>query len=105
MFVHGLNGDPYKTWAYEDDDETGFCWIQKVPSILQGARFMTFGYDASFADGGDNLMGVRQHAEALLLALKNKRAGLQVYYSDSYIPFALLSLCSPDAHLSLFATA
>ena len=39
---------------------------------------MTFRYNASFHAGGENLMGVRSHAQALLVALRNNRTGILV---------------------------
>ena len=42
---------------------------------------MTFGYDANLQAGNENLMGVRNHVQALLLALRNKRTDFLVMIS------------------------
>ena len=71
VFVHGLNGHPLDTWTQQAGNDA-FCWIKSLPESLR-ARVMTFGYIAEFEGGGDNLMGLRQHATSLLRHLKNKR--------------------------------
>jgi hypothetical protein len=44
--IHGLNGDPIKTWTYK---ETGVMWLRDVlPEVLPKARIMTYGYNANF---------------------------------------------------------
>lgn len=70
IFVHGLNGHPRKSWASE---KTGFYWPLEVSKKISDARLMTFGYIADFATGNHNHMGIRQHAESLLLNLNNIR--------------------------------
>jgi len=53
-----------------------------LPESLH-ARVLTFGYMAELHGGGENLMGLRQHATALLRHLRNKRMGYFVgFHSD-----------------------
>lgn len=44
--VHGLQGDAYKTWEYEN----GTLWLRDLlPEEVPRARIMTFGYDSTIA--------------------------------------------------------
>ena len=71
VFVHGLNGDPRKTWTSES---TNVFWpAQLLPPILedQNARILVYGYDAdvvSFTDGASKDM-IHNHAERLVADL------------------------------------
>ena len=71
VFVHGLNGDPQKTWTSEN---TKVFWpAQLLPPILedQNARILVYGYDAdvvSFTDGASKDM-IHNHAERLVADL------------------------------------
>ena len=69
---------PYQTWASKSKSDRAFCWIEQLPPSLEKVRTMTFRYNASFHAGGENLMGVRSHAQALLVALRNNRTGILV---------------------------
>ncbi|KAF2268869.1 hypothetical protein CC78DRAFT_510110, partial [Lojkania enalia] len=70
IILHGLNGHPYKTFAHE---ESGFYWPAELVNSVPKSRVMTFGYNADFKLGSSNLMGIRQHAENLLLCLRHAR--------------------------------
>lgn len=72
--VHGLGGDPYKTWTHEN----GTLWLRDIaPQQLPGARIYTFGYDSTFAfsQGTGN---VRDFARSLLEALALERTSQEV---------------------------
>ena len=44
--VHGLQGDPYKTWTHEN----GKLWLRDfLPADIPYARIMTFGYESTIA--------------------------------------------------------
>ncbi|TPX20905.1 hypothetical protein DIZ76_016802 [Coccidioides immitis] len=44
--IHGLNGDPIKTWTH---GETGVMWLEDLlPKVIPNIRVMTFGYNARF---------------------------------------------------------
>lgn len=75
VIVHGLSGHPYHTFF---DQPTGFYWPRDLPTALPMARVMVFGYLADVAAGSSNPLGVYQHAESLLLHLKNSRVGPEV---------------------------
>ena len=70
VFIHGLNGHPEKSWL---DETSGFYWPADFARVLDNVRAMVFGYVADFSSGGRNVMGVRQHAESLLVSLRNNR--------------------------------
>ena len=80
VFVHGLNGHPHDSWT---DPSTGFYWPQHLAESNQKVRVITFGYIADFHAGKDNLMGIRQYAEGLLVNLRKNRprelVGLRTY--------------------------
>jgi len=70
VIIHGLNGAPYRTFC---DERTGFFWPTELAKTLPQARIMVFGYVADISAGATNTLGVYQHAEGLLLHLKNNR--------------------------------
>ncbi|KAK4451554.1 hypothetical protein QBC34DRAFT_401310 [Podospora aff. communis PSN243] len=70
IIIHGLNGSPYRTFCHE---RTGFFWPKELAKTLPKARIMVFGYVADIFNGSTNTLGVYQHAESLLLHLKNNR--------------------------------
>jgi len=44
--IHGINGDPFKTWTHEN----GALWLQDfLPKEFTGLRVFSFGYDAQVA--------------------------------------------------------
>jgi hypothetical protein len=72
--VHGLGGDPYKTWTHEN----GTLWLRDIAGQqLPGARIYTFGYDSGFAfsQGTGN---IRNFARSLLEALRLERTSQEV---------------------------
>lgn len=76
--MHGLNGDPQRTWTSE---ETSVFWpAQLLPPILEEekVRIMVYGYDAdvtSFTDGVSRDK-IHNHAEHLVAELAaNRRVG------------------------------
>ncbi|KAK3322970.1 hypothetical protein B0H66DRAFT_217876 [Apodospora peruviana] len=70
VIIHGLNGTPYRTFCHE---LTGFFWPADLAKTLPTARIMVFGYMADISSGSSNSLGVYQHAESLLLHLRNNR--------------------------------
>ncbi len=75
VIIHGLNGHPYRTFC---DPTTGFFWPSELAKSVPTARIALFGYVADVADGSSNVQGAYQHAEVLLLHLKNNRIGSDV---------------------------
>ncbi|KAK0641740.1 hypothetical protein B0T16DRAFT_420451 [Cercophora newfieldiana] len=71
VITHGLNGTPSRTFCHE---RTGFFWPTELANSLPTTRIMVFGYVADISGGSTNVAGVYQHAESLLLHLKNNRA-------------------------------
>lgn len=44
VFLHGLNGDPERTWTHEN----GFYWPSRIAKDIPGSRVMVYGYNADF---------------------------------------------------------
>lgn len=44
VFLHGLNGDPERTWTHEN----GFYWPSRIAKDVPGSRVMVYGYNADF---------------------------------------------------------
>jgi hypothetical protein len=66
--IHGLNGDPYRTWT----DGYRF-WLQDfLPSDIPAARIFTYGYNSGVAFTG-SASRVDDYARALLERLRAKR--------------------------------
>ncbi|KAE9375017.1 ankyrin [Stipitochalara longipes BDJ] len=70
VFLHGLNGHPHDSFA---SHKTGFYWPSEFAKNVPSVRAMAFGYIADFSSGSHNSMGIRQHAESLLVNLRNNR--------------------------------
>ncbi|KAJ1338600.1 protein SERAC1 [Microdochium nivale] len=75
--VHGLNGDPLKTWTSR---KTGICWLKHpefLPRHVPKARVLSWGYNSSFssltgATPSSNL--IHHHAQTLVAQLAADRA-------------------------------
>lgn len=77
VFVHGLNGHPYSTWASKSGSNV-FWPADLLPDILASkqVRILTYGYNASvhaFTDGASNDR-IHHHAETLASALAANRS-------------------------------
>ena len=79
VFVHGLNGNPYKTWM---EPEKGVYWpVHLLPKDVPNARIMTFGYDADWKNSKGlesffqpvGTCSLTDHAVALVSDLTGKR--------------------------------
>lgn len=76
VFVHGLNGHPYKTWATHKPE---VYWPKDLlPQELQQqkCRVLTYGYDANvaaFTDGASTEK-IHNHAEHLASRLTANRS-------------------------------
>jgi protein SERAC1 len=73
--VHGLNGDPIKTWT---TDKSKKLWLndpEMLPKQLKNARILTYGYDASVTIwlGPTSSDGILQHAHTLIAELVANR--------------------------------
>ncbi|KAL7267085.1 hypothetical protein RUND412_010342 [Rhizina undulata] len=67
--MHGLNGDPYKTWTAQN----GNFWLASfLPKEIPHARIFTYGY-ASKAHFSDSSQKVEDFAKNLLHRLSQKR--------------------------------
>lgn len=68
--IHGINGDPYKTWTHE-----GVFWLRDfLPEQIPGTRVFSFGYDAQVAFT-TNRAKLDDYARSLLNNLKRCRSG------------------------------
>ena len=66
--VHGLGGNPYKTWT-----EGKSLWLRDfLPKAVPEARVLTFGYNSGIAFGG-TASRIDDFATALLERLLQKR--------------------------------
>jgi hypothetical protein len=66
--IHGLNGDPYRTWTDGDS-----FWLQDfLPRTLPPARIFTYGYNSRIAFSG-SASRVDDYARALLERLRARR--------------------------------
>ena len=78
VFVHGLNGHPYNTWA---TTKPATYWLADLlPSALQDqrCRILTYGYDANvtaFTDGTskDRIHNHAEHLTSRLVANRSVR--------------------------------
>ena len=76
VFVHGLNGDPEKTWTAE---KSRIFWPSMLlPPVLeeQKARILVYGYDADVTSftGSTSKEKIHNHAEHLVAALAANRS-------------------------------
>lgn len=68
--IHGLNGDPYKTWT---DRETQCLWLRDLlPDDVPGARIFTYGYP-SHVLCSTSTAGVSDFAGTLLAHIESRR--------------------------------
>lgn len=68
--IHGLNGDPYKTWT---DSETPCFWLgDLLPDEIPGARIFTYGYDSHLLCSKSRAR-ISDFAETLLAHLESRR--------------------------------
>ena len=68
--IHGLNGDPYKTWT---DHETQCLWLRDLlPDDIPGARIFTYGYP-SHVLCSTSTAGVSDYAGVLLTHIESRR--------------------------------
>ncbi|KAF5867387.1 hypothetical protein ETB97_000156 [Aspergillus alliaceus] len=75
VFVHGLNGHPYNTWATQSPDV--FWPADLLPEVLEPSRvrILTYGYNANvtaFTDGASRDR-IHHHAETLASGLAANR--------------------------------
>src|SRR6266542_1567182 len=73
--VHGLNGDPYKTWT----TKSGTCRFNDsklIPKAIKNSRILTFGYNANTTSfmGSTSSDRILQHAQTLMGQLEADRA-------------------------------
>lgn len=68
--IHGLNGDPYKTWT---DSETQRFWLgDLLPDDIPGARIFTYGYPSHLLCSTSRAR-ISDFAETLLAHLESRR--------------------------------
>jgi hypothetical protein len=76
VFLHGLNGDPEKTWT-----NGGFYWPLQIAKDILGSRVMVYGYNADFERSlSDNKASINSIAQSLIGRLVVKRDGNLVSY-------------------------
>lgn len=73
IFIHGLNGDSYKTWCHK---KSKLYWPKDIlPHDLRKARIITYGFDAHVAKLAEPAAQTNSRIEADLLfrTVTNKR--------------------------------
>ncbi|KAI9150045.1 SERAC1 protein [Paramyrothecium foliicola] len=79
VFLHGLNGNPKKTWSYGTDDDGGFFWPRQILVDIPGCRVMTFGYNAAFERAlVENTTTIGSIAQTFISRLIDKRTGVHI---------------------------
>ncbi|KAM3532223.1 hypothetical protein MY4038_004145 [Beauveria bassiana] len=70
VFVHGFGGSPYKTWAWDQDNQDSFwpAWLPDCDLALATFRISTFGYNAKLK-GSATSLGIVDIAQGLLFEL------------------------------------
>ncbi|KAL9068356.1 MAG: hypothetical protein Q9161_006279 [Pseudevernia consocians] len=76
--VHGLNGDPFKTWTTEGSEKMWLKDLDLLPSNLKNSRILTYGYNANvMAMFGKTLSDrILQHAHTLVAQLVADREAM-----------------------------
>lgn len=68
--IHGLNGDPYRTWT---DGETRLFWLgDLLPDDIPGARIFTYGYPSHLLCSTSRAR-ISDFAETLLAHVESRR--------------------------------
>ena len=70
VFVHGLNGDPIKSWRFDKPDS----WHTWLPESLPEVRLFTVGYPARLQPVG-SLMPIDERANNVLAHLTHENVG------------------------------
>ncbi|PMB63677.1 Protein SERAC1 [Beauveria bassiana] len=70
VFVHGFGGSPYKTWAWDQDNQDSFwpAWLPDCDLALATFRISTFSYNAKLK-GSATSLGIVDIAQGLLFEL------------------------------------
>jgi hypothetical protein len=73
--VHGLNGDPIKTWTTKKTEKFWLADPEMLPKNMSNARILSYGYDASVASlfGRTSSDRILQHAHILIAELVANR--------------------------------
>lgn len=73
--IHGLGGDPYKTWTATNRNNEPQFWLKDfLPHDLPKARIMTYGYESDFGFTRSK-SGIRDFALQLLSRMRTLRLG------------------------------
>ncbi|KAF6228261.1 hypothetical protein HO133_007991 [Letharia lupina] len=69
--VHGLNGDPFRTWTTGGSEKMWLKDLDLLPSNLKNSRILTYGYDANVTAmfGKTSSDRILQHAHTLIAQL------------------------------------
>jgi protein SERAC1 len=69
--IHGLNGDPFRTWATEGSEKMWLKDPSLLPSNLKNSRILTYGYNATVTAvlGKTSSDRILQHAHTLVAQL------------------------------------
>ena len=103
VFVHGLQGHPWKTWRYKGPKTSKLpSFRKKTPRTrvfwprdlltedISNVRVLTYGYDSQishYTSGPVNQSNISQHGLSLLNTVSAQRQDCQ----DRYVPFRTTS--------------
>ena len=103
VFVHGLQGHPWKTWRYKEHRTSKLLsCLKKAPQKrvfwphdlladdVPNVRIFTYGYDSKishYTSGPVNQSNISQHGLSLLNAVSGQRRECQ----DRYVPSRVVS--------------
>ena len=103
VFVHGLQGHPWKTWRYKEprtskmpsfskkSPQKRVFWLRDLlADDVPNVRIFTYGYDSKishYTSGPVNQSNISQHGLSLLNTVSAQRQDCQ----DRYVPFPTTS--------------
>lgn len=101
--VHGLNGDPFRTWTTEGSEKMWLKDLNLLPSNLKNSRILTYGYNANVTAmfGKTSSDRILQHAHTLVAQLVADREVSPVGKVVSAMATKMEQIagrCDPTAH-------
>ncbi|KAK4203133.1 hypothetical protein QBC40DRAFT_318486, partial [Triangularia verruculosa] len=98
VFIHGINGDPIKTWEYvrpsndrkSNAAETVLWPRDLLPRAFPNARVLSFGYNGNlYRNRNESTPNIRELAHALLSDLTGQRQDIKLHRPIIFIAHCL----------------